>query len=281
MSIITSLETLSRTAISADQLPWDPSVQALLPFPSVLAMMASDMNWTTQVGNAFMAQQQDVMDAVQRLRQEAHNFGYLRSNGSVVVSGGPYIAITPVNPGLVYVPYYDPAVVFYAPRPGFFIGGAIRFGYGINIGVAFRPWGWGYNRFDWGRHTIFVNNSPWRRNWVDRGHYVHPYTIHRYTAPRPPSVMSCTNVPNGSAQRRAKAGREWKNIAGRKNIGGTNIICRTGPCQGQAGCSPTAVRRQAETCLTQINAVVLTPETSNRFRHRMFLHITLSSSSTM
>ena len=173
-------------AISADQLPWDPSVQALLPFPSVLAMMASDMNWTTQVGNAFMAQQQDVMDAVQRLRQEAHNFGYLRSNGSVVVSGGPYIAITPVNPGLVYVPYYDPAVVFYAPRPGFFIGGAIRFGYGINIGVAFRPWGWGYNRFDWGRHTIFVNNSPWRRNWVDRGHYVHPYTIHRYTAPRPP-----------------------------------------------------------------------------------------------
>ena len=55
-------------AITADQLPWDPSVQALLPFPSVLDMMNSDMNWTTQLGNAFLAQQQDVMDAVQRQR---------------------------------------------------------------------------------------------------------------------------------------------------------------------------------------------------------------------
>jgi hypothetical protein len=87
-------------AIQNDQLPWDPSVQALLPFPSVLDMMASDMNWTTRVGDAFMAQQQDVMDAVQRLRQEAQQYGYLRTNGSVVVSGGPYIAITPVNPGI-------------------------------------------------------------------------------------------------------------------------------------------------------------------------------------
>jgi hypothetical protein len=116
-------------AISADQLPWDPSVQALLPFPSVLDMLASDMNWTSQLGNAFLAQQQDVMDAVQRLRRQATDFGYLRSNGSVIVSGGPYIAIAPVNPGIVYVPYYDPALVFVAPRPGFVVGGAIRFGF--------------------------------------------------------------------------------------------------------------------------------------------------------
>src|ERR1700733_2533550 len=56
------------SAIQADQLPWDPSVQALLPFPSVLEMMASDMNWTTQIGNAFLAQQPDVMDSIQRDR---------------------------------------------------------------------------------------------------------------------------------------------------------------------------------------------------------------------
>ena len=62
-------------AIQADRLPWDPSVQALLPFPSVLDMMASDMNWTTQLGNAFLVQQQDVMDAVQRLRGEAQQYG--------------------------------------------------------------------------------------------------------------------------------------------------------------------------------------------------------------
>src|ERR1019366_9681367 len=63
-------------AISADQLPWDPSVQALLPFPSVLDLMNSDMNWTTQVGNAFLAGQQAVMDAVQRQRARAARSGF-------------------------------------------------------------------------------------------------------------------------------------------------------------------------------------------------------------
>src|SRR5262249_55148166 len=97
-------------AITADQLPWDPSVQSLLPFPSVLEMMNADMNWTSQIGNAFLSQQPDVMAAVQRQRALATRYGYLRSNGQVVVSTGPYIAITPVNPGYVVVPYYDPAV---------------------------------------------------------------------------------------------------------------------------------------------------------------------------
>ena len=156
-------------AITADQVPWDPSVQALLPFPSVLEMMASDMGWTTSLGNAFLAQQQDVMDAVQRERKEAQGYGYLRSNGQIVVGGGPYITIMPVNPGFIVVPYYDPAVVFFAPRPGFVVGGAIRFGFGITIGGFFRPWGWGFNRFDWGGHALFINNARWGRTWVNRG----------------------------------------------------------------------------------------------------------------
>ncbi|MGB7283675.1 MAG: DUF3300 domain-containing protein [Candidatus Acidiferrum sp.] len=168
-------------AITADQLPWDPSVQALLPFPSVLDMMASDMNWTTSLGDAFLAQRQDVMDAVQRMRQKAKDFGYLQSNAQVVVSGGPYIAITPVDPVFMCVPYYDPLVVFAAPRPGFFIGGAIGFGYGVSLGVAFRPWGWGFSRFDWGAHAVFINNRPWGRAWGNRFAYVHPYPgVHRW-----------------------------------------------------------------------------------------------------
>jgi hypothetical protein len=164
-------------AIQGDQLPWDPSVQALLPFPSVLEMMSADMNWTTDLGNAFLAQQQDVMEAVQRERRKARNFGYLRSNSQIVVDSGPYITIMPANPGFVVVPYYDPRVVFFAPRPGFFVGGAIRFGFGVSLGLAFRPWGWGpgYGRFDWGGHAVFVNNARWGRSWNNRVEYAHPY----------------------------------------------------------------------------------------------------------
>ncbi len=171
-------------AIREDQLSWDPSVQALLPFPSVLGTMASDMNWTADLGNAFLAQQQDVMDAVQRERRKARDYGYLRSNSEIVVGGGgPYITITPVNPGFIVVPAYDPGIVFFAPRPGFFVGGGIRFGFGISIGGFFRPWGWGYGRFDWGAHRVFVNNAPWGRTWYNRGAYVHPYPGVRRYAP--------------------------------------------------------------------------------------------------
>ncbi len=170
-------------AIQGDQLPWDPSVQALLPFPSVLETMASDMNWTSDLGNAFLAQQDDVMDAVQRERRKALEYGYLQSNGQIVVGGGPYITIMPVNPGFVVVPYYNPGIVFFPPRPGFFVGGAIRFGFGVSLGGFFRPWGWGagFGRFDWGEHAVFLNNARWGRNWGNRGGYVHPYEgIHRY-----------------------------------------------------------------------------------------------------
>jgi len=149
----------------------------------VLEMMNSDMNWTTDLGNAFLAQQQDVMDAVQRERRKARDFGYLRSNAQIVVGGGPYITIDPVNPAYVVVPYYDPGIVFFAPRPGFFVGGGIRFGFGVTIGAFFRPWGWGLGRFDWGRHVVVINGAPWGRTWYNRGTYVHPYPGVRRYAP--------------------------------------------------------------------------------------------------
>jgi hypothetical protein len=177
-------DTLAR-AISDDHLPWDPSVQAMLPFPSVLDTMASDMGWTSELGNAFLAQQPDLMDAVQRERHRAYDYGYLRTNPQIVVNGGPYIEILPANPNFIVVPYYDPLIVYAAPRPGFFVGGAIGFRFGIAIGPAFRPWGWGVNRFAWGDHRVFINNARWDRSWVNRGAYVHPYAVPRYNAPRP------------------------------------------------------------------------------------------------
>ena len=175
-------------AITADQVPWDPSVQALLPFPSVLDMMASDMPWTQELGDAVLAQRPDVMDAVQRLRREAAQYGYLRTNPSIVVGMGPYITIMPANPAFVVVPYYSPAIVFAAPRIGFAVGAAIRFGFGVAMGLAFRPWGWGLSFFDWGHHTVIINNAPWGRTWANRATYVHPYTVRRFAraAPRPP-----------------------------------------------------------------------------------------------
>ena len=172
-------------AITEDQLTWDPAVQAVLPFPSVLDTMASDMQWTTDLGNAFLSQQQDVMDAVQRMRVRARDYGYLRTGPQVIVSGGPYITIAPARPDFVVVPYYDPVVVYAPPRPGFVIGAAIGFRYGVTLGIGFRPWGWGYNRIAWDRRTVFINNAPWGRTWVNRTVYVHPYTVHRYTVVRP------------------------------------------------------------------------------------------------
>jgi hypothetical protein len=171
-------------AISDDNLPWDPSVQALLPFPSVLGMMASDMPWTENLGNAFLSQHNDVMDAVQRMRHHAYEYGYLRTNPQIVVTGGPYIEIRPVRAEFLVVPAYDPAVVFVRPRLGFAVGGAIRFGFGVTVGAAFRPWGWGLNRIAWDSHAIFINNARWDRDWHNRAVYVHPYEIRHVVAPR-------------------------------------------------------------------------------------------------
>lgn len=172
-------------AITGDHLPWDPSVQALLPFPSVLDTMASDMPWTTQLGNAVLAQRPDVMDAVQRERHKAQSFGYLRTTPQVIVSTGPYITILPAQPDFYCVPVYDPAIVFFAPRPGFAVGLGINFGFGIGIGAAFRPWGWGGVRIGWETHGWFIGEHPWGRTWANRATYVHPgYSMPRYEAAR-------------------------------------------------------------------------------------------------
>jgi hypothetical protein len=170
----------------------------------VVETMASDMNWTNDLGNAVLAQRPDVMDAVQRMRQKARDFGYLRSNGQIVVSGGPYIAIEPVDPGFIVVPTYDPFIVFAAPRPGFFVGGAIGFGFGIRIGAWFRPWGWGATRFGWGEHAVFINNVRWERTWANRRVYVHPYPgVHRYAAAGPARAEHHELIQRSAREREA------------------------------------------------------------------------------
>jgi hypothetical protein len=176
-------------AILADHLQWDPSILALLPFPSVLDMMARDPAWTEQLGNAVLTQYPDVMDAIQRMRQLARRYGYLTTNGYInVIATGGYIQLLPVNPDVLYVPYYDPLVVFAPPRPGFAVGGAIHFGPAVTIGAIFGGWGWWLGSgFAWPSHTILIDRRPWRRVWINRSEYIHPY-MHPWVRPVGPRV---------------------------------------------------------------------------------------------
>jgi hypothetical protein len=172
-------------AITEDNLPWDPSVIALLPFPSVLDRLAGDMGLTQDLGDAVLADRAAVMDAVQDERQRAYNYGYLRSNPQYRVMMAPGdIEILPADPAAVYVPYYDPNVVFFRPRPGFAVGGAITFGPRIFVN-SFLPWGWGGISFGWRAHSIIVNNHPWERTWANRDRYVH-----QYRAPARPRTLA-------------------------------------------------------------------------------------------
>src|SRR5215472_1922132 len=137
-------------------------------------MMAADPGWTQALGQAVMQDQGAVMDAIQNLRREAQQYGYVQSGPQLqVVDDGGYITIEPVG-GYLYVPIYDPYVVFARPRPGFFVGGAIRFGGGFH-------WVGGYNRFNWRNHEVVVN----RRVWTPPVHRVyqqpqHPFEQRRF-----------------------------------------------------------------------------------------------------
>jgi len=163
---------------AARQQNWDPSIQALVVFPDVVTRLTSNIRWTTDLGNAFLAQQADVMNAVQRLRAQASQEGKLQSNSQVTVTtqaegGQDAIEIQPADPAVVYVPVYNPAyfwgVGLYGPYPPLFypeIGFGWGFGGGIYIGGFFGGLGWG----GWG----------WGPNWFGHSIYVNNYFFHRY-----------------------------------------------------------------------------------------------------
>lgn len=142
-----------------DQQGWDPSVQALAHYPSVLQWMDNNLNWTTQVGEAFENQQQDVMDSVQRLRTDAYNLGNLQSTPQQqVVDDNGYIEILPVNPDDLYVPDYQPDQVYYqAPSGPPFIVFTTPFIIGP----------WLCFDFDWRAHHIYAwdHDHPRPANW--------------------------------------------------------------------------------------------------------------------
>jgi hypothetical protein len=154
---------------------WDPSVQAMAALPDVVKRLVDDIQWTADLGNAFLAQQDDVMGAVQRMRAKAQEKGNLKSNEQIkvetrVVESKQVIVVEQSNPQVVYVPSYDPVVVYgppaypyppiYYPPPGYYAAGmAISFGVGLAIGAAWGG-GWGYNcGWGGGNNNININNN--------------------------------------------------------------------------------------------------------------------------
>src|SRR5882672_9966726 len=153
---------------------WDPSIQAMAALPDVVKRLADDIQWTTDLGNAFLAQQSDVMDAVQRMRKKAQDTGNLKSTEqqkveTSVIENKNIIVVEQANPQVVYVPSYDPVVVYgppiypyppiYYPPAGYYAAGiAISFGVGVMMG-AFWSGGWGWGCGWGGNNNININNN--------------------------------------------------------------------------------------------------------------------------
>ena len=157
--------------------PWDPSVQAMAATPDAVKRLADDIKWTTDLGNAFLAQQSDVMDAVQRMRAKAKGTGNLKSSEqqkveTKVIENKQVIVVQPASPEVVYVPSYNPTVVYGPPvypyppvyyppppPPGYYAAGmAISFGVGVAMGAFWSGGsccgcGWG------GNNNVYINNN--------------------------------------------------------------------------------------------------------------------------
>jgi hypothetical protein len=246
---------------AARQQNWDPSVQALVVFPDVLNNLASDIRWTTDLGNAFLAQQADVMAAVQRMRAQASASGKLRSNGQQTVTTEQQgdqsaIDIQPANPEVVYVPYYNPAYIWGPPAYGYYppwdyadlgFGYGYGFGPGIYIGgffggLGWGGWGWGFN---WFHHGIFLNagffgrygfGGPgfgvggfWAHNAAHRLGVAYP---NRALAGRYGAASAASARSSFAASRYNSAARGGATAGGYSHFGGSATGSRYAPAGG-------------------------------------------------
>jgi hypothetical protein len=171
---------------AVDQQPWDPSIKALTAFPSVLGNMDKNLSWTSSLGDAYYNQQKEVMDAVQVMRRKAQDAGNLKSTPQQTVTDQDSdIEIAPADPDVVYVPAYDPWLVYgypvvawpgWYPYPGIWFGGPyLSFGLGFGIGWwGGFGWGWGHWGFDWHNHYARFNGGRYysgSRTFYNRGAY--------------------------------------------------------------------------------------------------------------
>src|SRR3984957_18843720 len=161
-------------AQAVDQQPWDPSVKALTAFPSILGNMDKNVSWTSSLGDTYYKQEQAVMDAIQVMRRRAQQAGNLNSTSEqTVTTADSDIQIDAVDPEVVYVPEYDPWVVYggpivawpgWYPYPGiWYVDPPLFFGAGFGIGF-FGGYGWGCHNwgFDWHRHYPVFDHARYQ-----------------------------------------------------------------------------------------------------------------------
>jgi hypothetical protein len=249
---------------AAGKEPWDPSIQAMAILPDVVKRLADDVQWTTDLGNAFLVQQADVMDAVQRMRQKAQNSGALKTTDqqkveTQTVENKQVIVVEPANPEVVYVPAYNPTVVYGAPiypYPAIYYppvtagaviaASAISFGVGLAVGAAWGGgWGWGCG---WGHNDInvnvnnnFVRNSSYSRNTNFNGNRTNSNTwqhdpAHRGGAPYADRATANKfggttrgdSLANRQSSARQQLNRQGNNLASNRGAGGGTLANRTG-----------------------------------------------------
>ncbi len=255
---------------AAAQQDWEPSIQALVVFPDALHRISDYLKWATALGNAFLAQQEDVMNAVQALRRRAQQAGKLQSNAQqkIDIQNGNIIVIQPADPQVIYVPSYDPAMVYGAlsyPYPAMTYppaaAGLISFGTGVALGAAFNGccgssgWGWGCN---WHGGGVTVNNNffgrygyrgvtssgAWAHNPYYRGAvpYSSAAVAGRYRAAgAAAAARTTTTTPYGSASRMAAP----NGPAAAKSPGGTNSSGSRPPSGEYAGSRNMSSRQEA------------------------------------
>lgn len=209
--------------------PWDPSIQAMAALPDVVKQLAENIKWTTDLGNAFLAQQNDVMDAVQRMRKKAKDGGNLKSSEqqkveTKVVESKQVIVVEQANPEVIYVPSYNPAVVYGAPAypyppiayppPGYYAAGmAISFGVGLAMGAAWGG-GWGYGAGWGGNNNVYINhNNNFVRN--SNANINRNQNVNRSTARNAGGNSSWQHNPQH------RGGAPYSNGATAKRYGGT------------------------------------------------------------
>ncbi len=227
-------------AQEADQQDWDPSVKSLVEFPTVLANLDRDLSWTSELGEAYRNQPDDVMQSIQYMRHKAYDAGNLRSTPQErVYQQGQDVDIQPADPNVVYVPTYNPAYVYGYPVglwPGFYpwwgVGGPyLSFGIGFPVWPFFGfGWGWHGWGIGWGFHGgVFFGGHPWA--YRGGAFYNHAAFVH--------GNYRGFSSAHGAYGARGFAGRGYGSAAGRGYAGASRGY--TGASHGFAGSNRGAV----------------------------------------